>query len=231
MAMATRVKLSRKQLIKEPDQFLSASDKVLGFCRNNRVLVASAVAGLIVLLCAVWIYRHNQQVQVVRMESLLFEMKQKLQADFDKNPERAIADLSGQVEKIAPGRQKQRAKLILADAYYRSRQFEKSGQLYSEVAGATGKGDLYRDLAQLGLAYSHEAGKNFKKAVDLLKSIVEQNTSLPLFPIYLDLVRCYELDNDPKNALLVLREMKSKFPGNPDMGKVDRWIEKLEGRA
>lgn len=229
--MVTRVRLSRKQLIKEPDQFLTASDKVLGFCRNNRTLVTSAAAGLIVLLGALWVYRYNQQVQVVRMESLLFEMKQKLQEDFDKNPERAIADLNERVEKIAPGRQKQRAKLILADAYYRSRQFEKSGQIYSEVAGATGTGDLYHGLAQLGLAYSHEAGRNFKKAIDLLKSIVEQNATLPLFPIYLDLVRCYELDNDPKNALLVLREMKSKFSGNQDMSKVDRWIEKLEGRA
>ncbi|MBI4389396.1 MAG: tetratricopeptide repeat protein [Nitrospinae bacterium] len=229
--MSTRVKLSRKQLIKGPDQFLTASDKVLEFCRKNRVLVMSVAAGLIFLLCALWVYRYNRQVEVVRMESLLFEMKQKLQEDFDKNPERAIADLNGKVEKLVPGRHKQRAKLILADAYYRSRQFEKSGQLYSEVAGATDADDLYHDLAQLGLAYSHEAGKNFKKAIDLLKSIMEHETSLPLFTIYLDLVRCYELDNDPKNALLALREMKSKFPGNPDMGKVDRWIEKLDGRA
>lgn len=229
--MATRVKLSRKQLIKEPDQFLSTTDRILHFCRENKNPVIAAAAGLAVILASVGGFRYAQQAQTAKMETLLVEMEKIRNQDKGKNPEGIIASLSEKLEKFSDGRQKQRARILLADSYFEARQLDKAIRLYSEVVEKSKAGELNHDLAQLGLAYSNETSKNYKKAIEIFKSILEQNTSLPSYPVYLDLVRCYELDGDSKNALLTLRDMRNKFQGEAELDKVNKRIDKLEGRV
>jgi hypothetical protein len=52
-----------------------------------------------------------------------------------------------------------------------------------------------------------------------------------LLPVYLGLAQCYELDNDRKNALLLLREAKNKFQDTTALEKINRQIGRLEGPA
>jgi len=48
-----------------------------------------------------------------------------------------------------------------------------------------------------------------------------------LFEVYWSLSRCYELNNDASNALLILREMQIKFTQNPQVDKIERRIKQL----
>jgi len=48
-----------------------------------------------------------------------------------------------------------------------------------------------------------------------------------LFEVYWSLSRCYELNSDSSNALLILREMQIKFATNPQMEKVELRIKQL----
>ena len=82
-------------------------------------------------------------------------------------------------------------------------------------------------MANIGLAYTHEAKGELRNAIDLYKSVIDANTSFPLFQVYWSLARCHINNNDNSNALLILREMQIKFSGTAELEKIDRRIKQL----
>lgn len=225
--MATRERFSRKKL-KEPDQFISTSDRFLHFCDENQTALIAVFVGVVVVLGSFWGIRYNNQVQELRMEKLLFEMKTLQKENADKSPSETIPKVEAMLEEFKNGRQKNRAVLLLADLYFQNKQFDKSLEKYSDVLQNSKENDLNHTLSRIGVAYSHEGAKDYDSAIEVFKSIIDQNNDFLAFDVYLGLARCYELKNDSKNALLILREMQTKFPGHVDIEKVNRQIARLE---
>jgi hypothetical protein len=163
--MSTRERFSRKSL-KKPDEFISTSGKLIRYFEKNRGKVAVIAVMIAVLLFAVVGIRYNKQTQEIGMEALLFEMKQILKQDNDKKSDQTLLDLEQHLGKFKEGPQKQRARLLIADVYFQKNQFDKAINLYSDIASKTTAGEMSHDLSQLGLAYSYEGIKDFKKAID-----------------------------------------------------------------
>jgi tetratricopeptide (TPR) repeat protein len=84
-------------------------------------------------------------------------------------------------------------------------------------------------MAQSGMAHSYESKKDFKKAIIHYKKIIDQPGESPLFYVHLGLARCYELTQDTQNAILILREMQTKFPKHASLEKVNLSLKRLEG--
>lgn len=231
--MSKRVRFSRKAL-KKPDEFLTATDKALHYFAENRNTVYATAFGVAILLIAFLGVWYNQQAKASKMESMLVEMD-KVRNQSGRQPDQIEADIEAYLQKFSEGAQNQRARLLLADTYYKNKNFEKAIQQYSSVTVKGSSGDLVYSLAQLGLAYSYEGRKEHKKSIEIYKAIIEnKKTTLPLLPVYLDLARSYEMDNDPKSALLLLREIKNKFQSVADLemiGKLINHLEKSESQA
>ena len=229
--MAKRVKVSRKEFLKEQDQFLTTSQKVTTYLSDHGPLMLTVAGGVIVLFAVFAGFRYNQQMKEMRMENLYFQMTQIQNGKADNKSENAIGELENLLGQFQEGPQKIRAGLLLGEEYYQARQFDKAIDLYSEISGRSGAKGLPGQLAKLGLAYSHEGNKNYKKAAEIYKSIVRAANGFPLFDVYIGLARCYELNKDKKNALTTLREMENKFQSHPQIDSVKRRIDKLSGRA
>lgn len=229
--MSTRERFSRKSL-KKPDEFLTTTGKMIRYFEEHRNRVVAGILGVVVLFMSILGVLYNMQSREARMESLLSEMKHVLTQDKDKNPDQVSKDLDRLLEKFGDGSQKQRAQLMIADFNFQKNQFDKAITLYSDIVANSATGELNRDLAQRGLAYAFEGKKEFKKAIEAYKSMVDRKSfSLPLFPVYMDLSRNYELDNDKKNALLLLREMINKFRNVRELEQINQQISRLEGKS
>lgn len=222
--MSSHIKFSRKDL-KEPDQFVSMTARFFGFFRQNERALIILVATIVVVIGVVWAIDYNRRVQELRMESLLFEMKTIQEKGGD------VGKLKEFLDRFGEGVHKQRARLMIAGVFYRSDQYGEAVKLYSEVVGGTRAGDINHDAAQTGLGYSYEAGKEYKKAIETYKSIIDRGTTSSLFDVYLSLARVYEDDSNNKNALLILREMENKFQGDVRFDKVREKIKKLEAQG
>ena len=83
-------------------------------------------------------------------------------------------------------------------------------------------------MAHSGIAHLYEGKKDFLKAIEHYKKIIDHPGEAPLFYTYLGLARSYELSSDSKNALLILREMQTKFPKHVGLEKVNLSIKRLE---
>ncbi|MFQ5674094.1 MAG: tol-pal system YbgF family protein [Nitrospinales bacterium] len=224
--MATRERFSRKQL-KQPDEFVSTLERAIDFCQKNQgVLISVALVVVVVIGGASFAFYSSKQGEL-RMENLLDEMKNIGQNAAGKSP---VADqLKKYLDQFDEGIHKQRARLLLAGAFYQDRKFSEAIAVYNEILSHSQPGETIYELAQAGLGYSYESEKDYKKAIEIYKSIVDRGKTLSLFDIYLSLARTYELAQDPKNALLILREMENKFKDHAQLFKVHGKIKKLEG--
>ena len=220
--MAKRLKVSRKHLLKDPDQFLSASEKAMIFFMENRAAVIGGIVSIIVGGSSFLGIKYYQEAQAMKNEAFYFEMVKLVD-----NASTPASEAKLILEKIGDGFQKERASLLLGDIYFQNQENDKAEELYSTVMSNSSKGQINHQLAQIGLAHSYQAKKDYKGAIGLFKSVIEANSSFPLFQVYLSLSRCHELNNDVSNALLVLREMRMKFPEGPQVDKIESRIKQL----
>ncbi len=229
--MARREKISRKELLKEPDQFLTTTEKVAEFFTDRGPMILSVLLGVVVVVAAVLGFKYNRKVTHLENESLYFQM-QKIQAKAkDQKSEEVLAQLKGLHKQFSSGPQKNRADLLLAGSYYQNGNHDEALALYSGILEDSPAGHLSHQLARVGMATVYEGKKEYAKAMEIYKSIIDNPNGYPLFSIYLGLARCYELSQDSENALKVLREAKAKFHDHPMAARIDRKIKMLSGTA
>ena len=73
--MAKKIKITRKELLKEPDQFLSSTDKAMLFFKQNRSSVIGGVIGVILLGLSFLGYQNYEKSETMKFESLYFKME------------------------------------------------------------------------------------------------------------------------------------------------------------
>jgi tetratricopeptide (TPR) repeat protein len=227
--MATEKKFARKDL-KEPDEFITSTDRFFEYCANNKNIVISVVVIIVLAAGAVFALITHREKKMQQMEALLFEMKQ-VSLDSDKKPEEIASNYESFIKDFSDGPQKQRAKLLLADQYFRSNQADKSASTYKEVMSSSKPGEMAYDFSELGLGYSLELANKRKEAIGVFKALIAREGQAPLFQAYLALARNYEAEKDTNNALLILREMETKFQNHSEFAVVQDKIASLEKQA
>ena len=217
-------KISRKELLKQPDQFLSSTDKALLFFTNNRFTVIGTILAFVVGGLSLLGYQNYQQSQTMKFEAMYFNMEEVIKTEEVKgsNPESQLVKI---LDQIVGKSHQNRASLLLADVYFQNGDFDKAKSTY-QVIRNNSLGLNYQ-MANVGLAYTHEALGDYKKAIDLFKLTIDTNDNFPLFQVYWSLARCYENNKDIPNALLILREMQIKYSGKTESEKIENQIKQL----
>ena len=217
-------KISRKELLKQPDHFLSSTDKAMLFFTNNRSTVIGAVLTIVVCGLSLVGYQNYQQSQTMKFEAMYFDMEEVIKIEEAKgnNPESQLVKI---LDQIVGKSHQNRASLLLADVYFQNGDFDKAKSTYQEIRNNS-QGLNYQ-MANVGLAYTHESLGDYKKAIDLFKLTIDTNDNFPLFQVYWSLAQCYENNKDTSNALLILREMQIKYSGKAESEKIENQIKQL----
>ena len=222
--MAKKIKITRKELLKEPDQFLSSTDKAMLFFRQNRSFVMAGVVGVMLFSMSFFGYQNYQKSRTMKFESLYFKME-KIAEESEEKGKKLQEQLIEIRDQIDEGPHRNRASLFLADIYFQYEDFDKAKSIYEEVRSKSS--GLNHEMAAVNLAYTYEAMGNLKKAIDLYKLTINSNSNFPLFQVYWSLARCHENNNDTSSALLILREMQIKFSGSAELKNIDNRIKEL----
>jgi len=222
--MAKKIKITRKELLKEPDQFLSSTDKAMLFFRQNRYSVIGSVIGVMLFGLSFLGYQNYQNSRTMKFETLYFKMEKIAEESKEKGKklQEQLIEIRDQIDE---GPHRNRASLFLADVYFQDEDYDRAKVIYQEVQSKSS--GLNHEMAAVNLAYTYEAMGNYKKAIDLYKLAINSNSNFPLFQVYWNLARCHEYNNDTSNALLILREMQIKFSGSAELKNIDSRIKEL----
>ena len=222
--MAKKIRITRKELLKEPDQFLSSTDKAMLFFRQNRFFVIGGIIVVMLFGLSFLGYQNYQKSRIMKFESLYFKMEKIVEESKEKG-KKLQEQLIKIRDQIDEGPHKNRASLFLADIYFQNEDYDKAKSIYQEVRSKSL--GLNHEMAAVNLAYTYEAMGDLKKAIDLYKLAINSNSNFPLFQVYWSLARCHENNNDTSNALLILREMQIKFAGSAELKNIDSRIKEL----
>ena len=225
--MAPQKQFKRKDL-KKPDMLHVLTVRFFNFYEKSKWLFIGTVLLIAAVGVGVIFFQYNNQLHEKKMEALYFQMVKVWANEKNKSLGNSIAKLQEIIAKIDDSKVKQRASLLLADAFYESKNYKQALPIYAEVKGLSKIGDLDFDLARVGMAHTLEANGEYQKAIEMYKSIINVSTNYPLFYIYLGMARCHLSLNDSKSAELVLREALDKFADHADIAKLNLMLKNIE---
>ena len=130
--MAKKIKITRKELLKEPDQFLSSTDKAMLFFRQNRFFVIWGIIVVMLFGLSFLGYQNYQKSRIMKFESLYFKMEKIVEESKEKG-KKLQEQLIKIRDQIDEGPHKNRASLFLADIYFQNEDYDKAKSIYQEV--------------------------------------------------------------------------------------------------
>jgi tetratricopeptide (TPR) repeat protein len=215
--VAKKKRVTRKKLLKEPDEFLTLSGKAIRFVTENQRLVFGVVVGVVVVALAVAGFRYFADLS-----------ERKAYALFEQGRLHYLAAISG--DKTAPGYQEAAEKfeavirkypstdaapfslIVYADASHHSGDYQKAIELYQRALGAFSPESFIEKLIWNGLAYAYEAKKDYKAAAEYFQKITETQDGSMKADAWYNLGRMMEADNHQKEALEAYNRVVKAYP-------------------
>jgi len=175
--MAIKKKVSRKKLLKEPDEFLTLSARLFQFVVKHKYQMLATLGGVILIVLAVsgWSYHSHQRAN----ESLAQLQKswnryETLRNGKDKDPVLAFQEVRAEFEQLIadsgdkPGGKM--ARVIFADICFDAGEADKAIALYKSALEDFTQ-PFYRDQILNGLGYAYEAKKEYNTALEYFEKI------------------------------------------------------------
>jgi tetratricopeptide (TPR) repeat protein len=226
-----RIKRISKKKLKEPDEFISFTEKTYIFVKHY--FKNMAIAGIVVLVIILsilfyqrWEKRNEEEAD--RMYSSAVEMYRRAGSLYSEgSPSEFKEVLKKFDEVITKYSRTSSGKLSLlykGNILLRLGEFDEATKSFQAFLKKAGKEKLYQLFALEGLGYSYEGKKNYEKAIQAYQKMTEEGEGYELSNAYLDMGRCYEKLGKNKEALenykAFLRESPKSLMANAVLRKI-----------
>ncbi len=213
-------KLSRKELLKGPDEFLTVSERAVIFIREHLrqfQYVGVAIAALILIYLGIngylrYINKKGQQAY----NSAYYSLVKTLNEDADQEGLEKSRELFQKViDDYGFSKVSRLAAPEIANIKFREKKYDEAIALYREYMKEVPEKSPYETLAKLALSACYEAKGEFSAAVDLLKEILSETGDFFKEQAMLALARVYRLSSQSEKSKEILQEFVGKYKDSP----------------
>ena len=204
----TRIKKISKKKLKEPDEFVSVTEKAFLFLTHHIKSIAAGGIVVLIILLAVFFYQRwekKNEEEAYQKFSLAVEIYQMVSSPSRegspseyKNVLEKFDEVITKFSRTFPGKT---SFLYKGNIHLRLGEFEEATKSYQNFLQKAGKRKLYRLFAMEGLGYAYEGKKDYEKALQAYQKILEEGENFQLANAYLNMGRCYEKLGKKKEAL------------------------------
>jgi len=213
-------KVTRKELLKGPDEFLTVSGSAILYVKEHAkpfkiaggILVGAALVYLGVNYYLNYANRKGQEAYDAAYYEVIKIKEVKADEEALKKSEelfkKVITDHGlSKASRLAPPQ--------VAHLKFLEKKYDDAIRLYQDFLKEVPENTIYQSLALLALAASYEGQGDFGKAADALQKII--SSSEPSFKeqATLHLARVYGLSNQTDKAKETLREFIEKYKNSP----------------
>jgi predicted negative regulator of RcsB-dependent stress response len=201
-------KISRKELLKKPDEFITTSNKIYAWVSDNYqkvlmvLLVAVVVAGVVLGYLG---YRSHRESQAHQKYFSALELT---------DPPKKIKALQELTAEYAGTRGAAQAWISLGHLYFQQKNFAQAEQAYRQALDLKGFPDSVQSLIQESLAYTLEEKGDLKGAVAGFSQIIRAADPFLKENAYLSLARVYVKLGQSKEAKTALQDFLKAFPNS-----------------
>ncbi len=215
--MAVKQKVTRKELLNEPDKFMTFTGKVLEFIRKNERKLWTALVVLVSLVLvaagARFYLTRRQNNAFMELSKARDQYSQAL--DSGKGVPEAVSAVEAVMKKYPRTDAANVAAGLLGHLYIREGQYDKAIEAFGKAGGKVKAEGVSRSLIDSGLAYAYEGKKDYSKALEYFtrlsadeKSPVREDAALALGRIYAEL-------KQPDKSRKAYEDFLKKFPDSP----------------
>lgn len=230
--MAKRRRIPKKKL-KEPDEFISTTARILSWTVENLklVLIGMIICALVVLSLVFWrIKARNREIEALNVFYRASEMLMSAEDPSSKGYQEAIAEF-GRIQREYPHTDVvELAQLQLGQGFLNTKQYDKAVESYRKFLDSGPREGLYRLLALQNLGYAYEGQGDYQRALDSFQSLVAKGENFLQPWAYLNVGRCYEKLGNREEALKTYRIFLEKFPDSTMAPLIRSKISTLEYR-
>ena len=212
-------KISRKELLKKPDEFMTLSEKAALFVSEHSKAFKAGVAALVALLLiyvGVTSYIHyvNKKGQTAYNKAY-HEVLDSLNQTPKEGEAKKAGELFSQV--IKDYGSSKVSLLALPQMAYLEFQEKKYDEAFSRYDAFLKESPAveYRDMADLAIAACHEEKGDFTKGIEVLQRVASAPSGIFRAEALFNLARLYKLANQNAKAKETVEKFVTTFPSSP----------------
>ena len=229
--MAKKKKVTRKQLLKEPDEFITTAGKLIRFIQTYKTQISYAVGALVVLmLVATGIYYYS-----AARENSAFSLFEQAMVKYDATKrsegmkpayEAVQPDFEGILDKYSGNNGGKIARFAFANICYDAGDFDRAIELYTQSLEDFKADSFYRKLIISGIGHAHEGKKDLKTAATFFETITAEPDAFLKDEALFHLGEFYEAMGNPAKSHEVFKKIISEYPASM---YIDMVSEKVSG--
>ncbi len=214
-------RVTRKQLLKEPDEFLTFTEKATRFIREHdrefKYIMWTLAAILLIYLGV-----NTGMGYINKKGQSTYNMAYNLMRaqNMDLTPESEELKQSAElfqkvIEDYGLSKASRLALPELAYVKMVERKYDEAISLYQEFLDKAPDNSPYQSLARIAIAACHEAKGEFEQAIEILNQVTGQADDLFREQALFSLARVYRLDGQKDKAKESLEEFVEKYQNSP----------------
>ena len=213
--MATK-KLSRKELLKGPDEFLTFSERAVIFVKeHSRQFQYVGIAVVVVLLAYLGINGYLKYVNKKGQQAYnraYYTLIKDQDGDADQEALRKSQELfQAVIDDYGMSKVSRLASPEMANLKFREKKYDEAIAFYKAYLKEVPAGSPYEALGKLALSACHEEKGDFPAAVGLLKEIHSKSEDFFKEQAMLNLARLYTLLKEEAKSKAILGEFIGKY--------------------
>ncbi len=204
----TRTKKITKKKLKEPDEFISFTEKIYLFITHHLKVIAIGGIVVLIILSSIFLYQKwekKNEEEAYRKFSLVVEVYQMVSSPYREGSlseyKNVLEKFNEIITKFSRTSSGKFSFLYKGNIHLRLGEFEEATKSYQTFLQKGGEEKLYRTFAMEGLGYAYEGKKDYERALQTFQKILEEGESFQLANAYLNIGRCYEKSGKNKEAL------------------------------
>lgn len=231
-------KVSRKELLKEPDEFLTVSARAIEYAQNNPRRIITAVAIIILAVVAVIAYLSYRQNRLEASQALysqaLYAYVEAVGGKEEPSDKR-LEDIYAMFDRIAREYGSyptgEMALLYTGHILFKQGRYEEALKRYTEMKSTGLVQEGLESLVMYHLAATRLAMKDYDAARDLFSELAKDPNSPYAREAYSSIAGIYEVQGKTKEAIQAYRQYLKMFPQAPDAPYVRSRIADLSAQG
>ncbi|RMF86838.1 MAG: tetratricopeptide repeat protein [Nitrospinota bacterium] len=208
--MATKGRKLSKKDLKQPDEFITLSTRAILFARKHKREVLWGVGilvGILLIVTGVTYYFRtlNRQAFALLTEANTLAESAEKRGEAQKLYEKIVQDYS-------LSRASLQAHLQLGHLYFQNKEYDKAVQEYQAALKKAPQGSTVREVALISLAYAYEQSDRCAQAIETAQEIIDDPAGKLTYEALMLQGRCYEVLQNPAQALASYEQVLEKFP-------------------
>ena len=232
--MKIKKKLTRKQLLRQEDEFISTSTKVFNWIKDNFNQVIMGLLVFLVIAAIVLSVRYRSKTNLMKSNKLLYiakniyyapvrpptqDQKGALpQQGFTTSQEKyqKAIQLFEELIQLYPGSQAaEEGRFFIPNCLYFLGKYDPALEAFDSYLVKYPKG-LFSEQAKVGIGFVHAAKGDYNKSIEVFQDILENNPDFILRDVvYMQLGHSYGKAGSPEKAKEAYQNVIINYPNSP----------------